>query len=121
MEDNRHMICDRCRKATLIKDMRYMPDGKGSRTALCRECREKIAVKTNTKPAERSSQKTIYNCTRCNYKFKFDPKGITNLHCPYCGKSDRLEKYKTKSAEEYIKMSDDPQDFFSLGCNKRRL
>ena len=92
-EDSRTMTCDRCRKAVSLDNIKYLPRG-GSKAALCSECRAKGDIKDWAKStAEKKAEdyKDPFFCERCRYKFKFDSAGVTNLKCPYCGKSDQVK------------------------------
>lgn len=101
-EDTRRMICDRCRKAVPIKDIRYLPKGKDARIALCSECRSKGFV-SDEKEKKVTDKKLKYFCSRCRYKFKFDPTGVSNIKCPYCGKDDKIIEDKVPPADELLK------------------
>ena len=39
-------------------------------------------------------QKTMYNCSRCDYNFKVDEYSLrsSKAQCPYCGKSDKTKR-----------------------------
>lgn len=107
MEDNREMICDRCRKSVPIPKMKYLSKSKDSIIALCPECRErygsekksaeKIPPREKVKAEKLVSKKEItnkqkYKCDRCKYKFEYHHDGVTILKCPYCGKSDMVRE-----------------------------
>lgn len=99
------MICDRCHKSVPIPDIKYLPKGKDSRIALCSACRSKtdIMKEINESVKKAVPQKKVYFCSRCKFKFKFDPKGVSNLSCPYCGKADRVVEHKMDSADALLK------------------
>lgn len=97
------MICDRCRKSAPVSDMKYIPKG-DSKITLCSSCRSKNDVSKKTIKKEQS-QKIPYFCSRCRYKFKFSHDGITNLKCPYCGRSDKITEDEASTADTLIKLS----------------
>ena len=106
MEDTRKVVCERCRKFVPISDIKYLPKGDDSKIALCSACRAKEAEDAKKEKVEKEKpQKKSYICSRCNYKFKHDPKGVTNLKCPYCGKADKVSEFKVKSADVLISES----------------
>lgn len=105
MENERQMICDRCHKSVLTSEMRFEPKGADSMTALCSQCREETKLPDKKQGLKTVPEKKTYFCGRCRYKFKFDQKGISNLKCPYCGRSDRTMVYNPESAEKIIKES----------------
>ena len=103
MTDQRQMICDFCRKAVSLTDIRYMPKGKDGRTALCSTCRTKHPGTADSKKAALTGEKKKYFCTRCRYKFTFDPKSISNMMCPFCGKNDKIIEDQVKGADSLLK------------------
>lgn len=106
--DSRKMICDRCRKAVLISDVKYIPKGKDSRQALCSECRAITLSSVDRKEDKKlEERKRGYFCGRCKYKFKFDPTCSTNLKCPYCGKRDKVEETRVPPTDKLLKIVKD--------------
>ncbi len=113
MEDSRRMICDRCRGAVPISQIQYLPRGKDGMTALCETCRKEapntpagtLGASSKTAPAKKDD-KELFFCARCKYKFKYDVFGVTNLSCPYCGKSDKVTAGRIKSAEALLNSND---------------
>ena len=106
MEDRR-MICDKCRKAVPMLDIKYLPKGEDKKTQLCSSCRQKIAEDmdkstSKLKNSVKSAKRVTYTCLRCKYKFSFDPENTTAFKCPYCGKSDKSFENKPESAEKMI-------------------
>ncbi len=112
MEDGRRMICDRCRAAVPISQIQYLPRGKDGMTALCETCRKEApntpagVAAAKTAQASKVQEKELFFCARCKYKFKYDVFGVTNLSCPYCGKSDKVTAGRIKSAEALLNSSD---------------
>lgn len=98
------MICDRCRKAAPISNMRLLPKGKDNHTALCLSCRSHNDI-FETKSARAPTQAEKYRCLRCNYIFKFKDSQNTRFRCPYCGKDDCLAEDKKITADKIIKLS----------------
>jgi DNA-directed RNA polymerase subunit RPC12/RpoP len=111
MTDGRKMICDRCHQAVPLSDVKYLPKGNDSKMALCSACRaQSLPEASQIKSSKAGTAKTppkdtrpAYFCGRCRYKFKYSADGVTNLKCPYCGKSDKIVEYKVGSAEMLIK------------------
>jgi len=100
--ESRQMICDWCRKAVPISDVRYVPKGNDSRTALCTICRAKHE-NTGLQPVKKSDpNKKNYFCGRCRYKFRFDS-AVSRIKCPYCGEADKLTELKPAPAETLVK------------------
>ena len=88
--DERETLCDKCRRPTLVTDIKYVAKGDGSRQALCSKCRNKTVESQIKQTVQKTSDKIIYVCGRCGYRFKFDPFGVSQLRCPYCGRTDKL-------------------------------
>jgi len=133
IDNNRTMICDKCRKIVPIPEIKYvlkendLAEEESLRWALCATCRDskssnQVIIKTKlVKPGEikepvqekktfvhlEEPTKKMFLCTRCNYKFKFNPSGNSVLRCPFCGKNDRVTEYKNLSTDELINISDD--------------
>lgn len=109
--DRRLIICDRCKKQVPISSIRYVPVGKDTMIRVCSNCRMKGGDKEKTSPALSASKptkpKVTYYCSRCNYKFKYDPESKATLRCPYCAKSDKLEEDKGVSAEKLLKEAEE--------------
>lgn len=101
MDIRRTRTCDRCKSPTPLDKVRLIAKDKEQNLVLCEKCSTEFKQKAS--PASLRSQiKPLpkpdmgsYLCTRCKYKFRSDgaKEGVLfRLHCPYCGKSDRLEK-----------------------------
>jgi len=110
----RQLICDRCKKAVPVSEIRYIPKGRDSTATFCLDCisakkeANSLNKKTNspgmkTPLSMDNSLKEKYICMRCNYAFEFNTKSRSPISCPYCSKSDRLEKQRKKSAQDLIK------------------
>ena len=98
MEDKRQMVCDRCHRSAPISEMRFVPKGNDAKLTLCSGCRKEHVSEQKEmldKKAVDSSKKN-YFCGRCRYKFQFNPTGVTNMKCPYCGKPDKVELHPGK-------------------------
>lgn len=107
MAQNKIISCERCHKSVLVSNVKYSQELKGTKIVLlCDECRNKETIEK--KPIiKKQIHKKIYYCNRCNYKFNFNPKLMTESSCPYCGKSDRTSEYKAISADYWINNSKD--------------
>ena len=121
MDNDRPMICDRCRRAVPMSEMKYLPKGKDQRIALCSDCRAKFLAKEKEGDVKKDANKSMYFCMRCNFKFKYDSKGETNLKCPYCGKSDKVAPYRPPSADALLRDIEDPEHFYAQARSKNRL
>jgi protein-arginine kinase activator protein McsA len=111
MEDTRKALCERCRKFVSVTDIKYLPKGDDSRMALCKSCLKGFNVadekkKQAAKSASLSSGKS-YFCSRCNYKFNYNPASNAVLRCPYCGKSDKALEDKEIDADTLLREDDE--------------
>ncbi|MFH0870257.1 MAG: hypothetical protein V1866_04340 [archaeon] len=111
-DDTRQILCERCRKFVPITDMKYVPKGNESRMALCKNC----LASFNTEAAKKKKQadevraklkRSAYFCSRCRYKFKYDPGSNASLRCPYCGKADKIMETEQIDAESLLKNAED--------------
>ena len=101
MDIRRTRTCDRCKTPTPLDKVRLLPKGKEENLVLCEKCcaefkerSSSAALRSKIKPLPAATFSN-YQCTRCKYKFRVDKAkaGVTyQMHCPYCGKNDRLEK-----------------------------
>ena len=115
-EDKRLVICDRCKKSVPVSDIRFVPKGKDSKTALCTACRVRSELSKKESP---DIPKIHFMCARCNYRFNYNPLGRTNLKCPYCGKSDKIEEYRESSAAELLNSSENSEQFYGRAAARR--
>lgn len=110
IEDTRKALCERCRKFVSISDIKYLPKGNNSRMALCKNCLKTLNPKDDKKKIVPKSSAISgskgYFCSRCKYKFKYNPEGNAALRCPFCGKSDKVLEDKQIDAESILKNSD---------------
>lgn len=106
IDDSRQVLCEKCRKFVTVAQIRYISKGNDSRIAMCSTCLTKAngAAFVNKKKVE-DADKPTYFCSRCRYKFKFDPIKKATLRCPYCGKVDRLTEDKFTTAASILKES----------------
>ncbi len=103
MDIRKTRTCERCKGVVPLDQVRLYPKDQTKNLLLCPNCCEELK-KASLGEIAGSKTKTLsppnfrgYFCTRCNYNFRADRSkaGVTyNLHCPYCGKTDRLEKKK---------------------------
>jgi transcription initiation factor IIE alpha subunit len=109
--DRRLIICDRCKKSVPISSIRYVPVGKDTMIRVCSNCRtkggEKEKITSASAPGKEVKPKRTYYCSRCNYKFKYDPNSNITLRCPYCAKADKLEESNEVSADKLIREADE--------------
>lgn len=120
MENIRESMCDGCRKMVPVSEIKYTQKGKDSIVALCSTCRgTKVEVvrdifkdlkELKEKEAQKrapvkvgETQKEVYFCGQCRYKFRYDPKSQSGLKCPYCGSSINVVKHDFVSAEALLK------------------
>lgn len=108
MADGRLVMCDLCKKSVPSLEIRYVPRGKDGAVMLCNDCREKKGQDVKLqRPSDRPApQKKSFMCHRCKYKFRFDPKGVSNLMCPYCGETQKITDAVSPSAEELLDQAD---------------
>ncbi|HIH11197.1 TPA: hypothetical protein HA241_03340 [Candidatus Woesearchaeota archaeon] len=107
MDIRKTKTCERCKAVVPLERVRLYPKDENRNLVLCDNCCEEVkkralpsnqknmSAKTAKVSLSSTSEYSHYNCTRCNYNFRADKNkaGVThNLCCPYCGKSDRLEK-----------------------------
>lgn len=109
MDIRKTRTCERCKIVVLLDQVRLYPKSDNKNFLVCTNCCEELkkasagqisAAEIKTKALEPASF-VKYSCTRCNYNFKADNSkaGLTyNLHCPYCGKIDRLQKVQRMSS-----------------------
>ncbi len=100
MELLKTRTCSRCKASVPLASMRLYPKDKETSILLCEKCGQELKKKSIPKVSQKISplpkpDLVKYFCNRCKYSFQAD-KGkaglLYNLHCPYCGKPDRLEK-----------------------------
>jgi len=110
IEDTRKALCERCRKFVSISDIKYLPKGDNSRMALCKSCLKTLNPKDDKKKIIPKSSGLSggknYFCSRCKYKFKYNPQGDAALRCPFCGKSDKMLEDKQIDAESLLRQAE---------------
>ncbi len=101
MDIRKSRTCEKCKTAVPLDQVRLYPKPSGGNLLLCNTClnatkknqREpSIPTKTAKLPA---ADHVAFQCGRCKYQFRVDENkaNVTyNLHCPYCGKSDKLTR-----------------------------
>jgi transcription initiation factor IIE alpha subunit len=102
-DELRKILCERCRKFFPMGQIKYVPTGNDSRMALCMKCMN-IPIEDRKKNAE--SSRVPYFCVRCKYKFKYNPDGLHNAKCPYCGQDDKLVEDRAGNTTHLIKEVD---------------
>lgn len=89
--------CERCRESIPLPQVRLFSKGNDKTMVVCNKCSEELSHPkpvSKAKPLPTSSP-AWYICSRCRYNFKADAAKVgkyCNLQCPYCGKSDKLER-----------------------------
>src|SRR3989338_6530670 len=123
MIDNKQIMCDECKMNVPINDVRYVVKG-NSNLRMCSQCRDrtpnrsrrqelsskkieiklvpekeqvKKEVKKEYSPMQKSGKRD-YMCTRCKYKFKYDPSGDNKFRCPYCSSPAYVTSIKSLSS-----------------------
>ncbi|MEK6809780.1 MAG: hypothetical protein AABY40_03835 [Nanoarchaeota archaeon] len=107
MDIRKTRTCERCKGVVLLDQVRLYPKSDNKNFLVCMNCCEELkkASAGNIPTTDLKAKNLIpsalvkYNCTRCNYNFRADNSraGLTyNLQCPYCGKTDRLQKVLSK-------------------------
>ncbi len=120
---DRNVVCYQCRSAVPVDDIQYVAKGTDQYTLLCTSCiahpgkakknvpagavapvgaaaqstKSFAPVSASKGPAQKLSVGETLVCTRCKYQFKYKPSQAMRLHCPYCSKDDRVERYKLDS------------------------
>ena len=112
MEDQRRMVCDRCRSVVPLASIKYIPKGVDSCTALCAPCREETSKVPFSTIKKQPFQKQSYFCARCKYKFSFNQLGNSSLSCPYCGKDDKLLEHNPQTAESLLRSAGTMRELF---------
>lgn len=128
MDIRKTRTCERCKTVVLLDQVRLYPKSDNKNFLVCVNCCEELKkasagnIPTDLKAKGPAPELMKYNCTRCNYNFKADNSraGLTyNLHCPYCGKVDRLQKVQrmssTQSSTSPVVKKESP---FSLGMKR---
>ena len=101
MDIRKTRTCERCKSVVPLDKVRLFAKDSNTSILICASCDEEF--KTRSLPASLGTRITPlpkadyleYNCDRCRYAFradKFKADVIYNLHCPYCGKTDKLVK-----------------------------
>ncbi len=103
MDIRKTRTCERCKNVVPLDQVRLYPKDENTNLLLCESCCNEVKLKASGNLATSKmrslapSEYVNFLCTRCNYRFKADRSraDVTyNLHCPYCGKNDKLEKKK---------------------------
>ncbi len=108
MDIRKTRTCERCKSVVLLDQVRLYPKSDNKNFLVCVTCCEELkkAVAGQLPTTDLKAKNIMpaalmkYNCIRCNYNFRADTAkaGVTyNLHCPYCGKSDKLQPLKAKA------------------------
>lgn len=99
MDIRKLRTCERCRASVPLDEVRLFPKEKDKNILVCGKCSQELskpkAQLKSKAPAPPQADYTSYFCDRCKYSFRVDSSkaGLTYvLHCPYCGKSDRLHE-----------------------------
>ena len=61
----------------------------------------KKEVKKEYSPMQKSGKRD-YMCTRCKYKFKYDPSGDNKFRCPYCSSPAYVTSIKSLSSGKLL-------------------
>src|SRR3989338_2348281 len=106
MDIRKTRTCERCKLVVPLDQVRLYPKDETKNLLVCTNCCTELK-KASAGEIESLKTKTLlptsytgYFCTRCNYNFRADRSKaglMYNLHCPYCGKTDRLEKKKARA------------------------
>ncbi|MBS3135129.1 hypothetical protein J4406_02040 [Candidatus Woesearchaeota archaeon] len=98
MIDNKQIMCDECKMNVPINDVRYVV--KGIKLVPEKE-QVKKEVKKEYSPMQKSGKRD-YMCTRCKYKFKYDPSGDNKFRCPYCSSPAYVTSIKSLSSGKLL-------------------
>ena len=98
MDIRRTRTCERCKATVPIDKVMLFAKDESKNILVCENCGEELKKKVpelKTKIGKLPTPKFVtYFCLRCKYSFRADDSkiGVTyNLHCPYCGRTDKLE------------------------------
>ncbi|HLD40405.1 MAG TPA: hypothetical protein VJB13_04660 [Candidatus Nanoarchaeia archaeon] len=108
MDIRKTRTCERCKAVVLLDQVRLYPKSDNKNFLVCTSCCEELKKASHGQiPSTDFKDKKMlpsalikYSCTRCSYNFKADDSKaglMYNLHCPYCGKADRLQKIMSKA------------------------
>ena len=99
MDIRKTRTCERCKATVPLNKVLLFSKDDDKNMIVCDKCGEELKRKVpilQSKIGKLPEPKYLtYFCARCKYNFRVDDSkiGVThNLHCPYCGKADRLEK-----------------------------
>ena len=131
MKDNREIMCDECKRMVISSDIRYSQKG-NSVIKMCSDCRDRTVprklkqsmqdkaeikkeirpeVKIEVKPILKTKSSALgkgeYFCSRCRYKFRYDPSKGNNLKCPYCSSAGYVTSLKDLSSSKLLKEVND--------------
>lgn len=113
VQDTKSAVCYQCNKLVPVSDLRFVLGEKGIAIPLCSECRaktkQKVPVRKRVEEGrgiKKEVNRPDFYCERCKYRFKYDPRGRTDLRCPFCGKSDKIRQHKMHAADDLIKESE---------------
>ena len=88
--------CVSCKKEFPSGKIRYGRDGKSVFCIGCYEksCKEELQKEKKDRSASAAipTDNLVLVCTKCMYKFYFNPKAKTKLRCPYCGEATHVKK-----------------------------
>ncbi|MFH1409604.1 MAG: hypothetical protein ABIH34_06865 [Nanoarchaeota archaeon] len=90
----RTIVCESCRKAVPVDEIRYMTSPTGQKK-LCTTCKPRALAKPQIHVKEQT--KLQYQCAHCKYKFKHDSMSPSRLSCPYCGRTENIMQVKSPS------------------------
>jgi protein-arginine kinase activator protein McsA len=108
-DDQRQILCERCRKFVPLSHIKYVAKGNESKMALCNKCLKAFSVSPSQirKDSLASKPESRFVCERCSYTFTMKDSSSANLRCPYCGRDDKIVDANTKSAGHLLRMSED--------------
>jgi len=99
MDIRRSKTCERCKTVVPMEKVRLFPKPDGRNQLVCEPC----SLELKKPPAKLKVANlpppdyVTYHCAHCDYSFRVDraKADVTyNLHCPYCGRKDRLQAAK---------------------------
>jgi len=101
MDIRKFRTCENCRTSVPLDQVRIYPLTKDKTILMCEKCVAQLKQKSAGQglkghaPMVERSDFIQYHCRRCNYSFradKFKAGVMYRLHCPYCGRTDTLDK-----------------------------
>ena len=97
MELTKSRMCNNCKSAMALSNLKLLPSGQKDYALLCNGCadtaRDRGRPSVQQESAQLRAEKTLLMCGHCKYKFRADLEEAGrsyNLRCQYCDRKDQL-------------------------------